>query len=68
VEFVAADDQVAVVIRMGGRMHDLRVDEVWSAHLTLRDGRIVRTEAFTRESGARETAGLQARSDQTSSE
>jgi ketosteroid isomerase-like protein len=57
-ELVASGDQVAVVIRMSGRMHDLQVDEVWSSLLTLRNGRIVRIQGFSSESGAREAAGL----------
>ena len=40
-------------------MHDLEVDEVWSALYVLRDQRIVRVEAFTSREGALEAAGLQ---------
>ena len=51
-------DQVAVVVRIAGRTHGLEVDETRSSLLTIRDGRIVRVEAFADPGGAREAAGL----------
>jgi ketosteroid isomerase-like protein len=57
-EFRESDGRVIAVIRIGGRMHDLEVDEVWSALFTLRDERIVRVEAFATREGALEAAGL----------
>lgn len=50
-------DQVAVVVRIAGRTHGLEVDETRSSLLTIRDGRIVRVEAFADPGGAREAAG-----------
>jgi ketosteroid isomerase-like protein len=56
-EFDDAGDQVAVVVRIVGRTHGLEVDETRSSLLTIRDGRVVRVQAFTDPGGAREAAG-----------
>jgi ketosteroid isomerase-like protein len=53
-----AGDQVAVVVRIVGRTHELEVDQTQSSLLTVRDGRIVRVQAFADPEGAREAAGL----------
>jgi ketosteroid isomerase-like protein len=53
-----AGDQVAVVVRIVGRTHELEVDETQSSLLTVRDGRVVRVQAFADPEGAREAAGL----------
>lgn len=50
-------DQVAVVVHIVGRTHDLDVDETRSSLLTVRDGRVVRVESFADAEGAREAAG-----------
>jgi hypothetical protein len=45
----ALRDAGAVVLadlRMRGRRRELEIDEVWSAVFTLREGRIVRVQAF----------------------
>jgi ketosteroid isomerase-like protein len=52
------NDRVVVSMRVRGRMHELEIDEVWSAIWTLRNGRIVRSQAFTSEDGALEASGL----------
>jgi ketosteroid isomerase-like protein len=52
-----ADDQVAVVVHIFGRTHELEVDETHSSLLTVRDGRVVRVQAFAAPDGARETLG-----------
>jgi ketosteroid isomerase-like protein len=57
-EFREAEDQVAVVLRMQGRLHQLELDEIWSGLYTLRDGRIVRVQAFATPNGALEATGL----------
>jgi ketosteroid isomerase-like protein len=56
--FDDAGDQVAVVVRIAGRTHELAVDDTRSALLTVRDGRVVRVESFADAKGAREAAGL----------
>ncbi len=56
--FDYAGDQVAVVVHIVGRTHDLEVDETRSSLLTVRDGRVVRVESFADPDGAREAAGL----------
>ena len=53
-----AGDQVAVVVRIVGRTHELEVDETQSSLLTVRDGRVVRVQAFADPKGARNAAGL----------
>jgi hypothetical protein len=53
-----AGDQVAVVVHIVGRTHELEVDETQSSLLTVRDGRVVRVQAFADPEGAREAAGL----------
>jgi ketosteroid isomerase-like protein len=53
-----AGDQVAVVVHIVGRTHELEIDETRSSLLTVRDGRIVRVDSFADPSGAREAAGL----------
>ena len=57
-EFLEAGDLVVGVARMKGRMHELEIDEVWSALFTLRNERIVRVQAFASQDGALEAAGL----------
>ena len=52
--FHDAGDQVAVVVHIVGRTHELEVDETRSSLLTFRDGRVVRVESFTDPEGARE--------------
>jgi ketosteroid isomerase-like protein len=56
--FYDAGDQVAVVVHIVGRTHELEVDETRSSLLTVRDGRIVRVESFADPDGARQAAGL----------
>jgi ketosteroid isomerase-like protein len=56
--FYDAGDQVAVVVHIVGRTHELEVDETRSSLLTLRDGRVVRVQSFADPEGAREAAGL----------
>jgi ketosteroid isomerase-like protein len=58
VSFCDAGDQVAVVVHIVGRTHELEVDETRSSLLTLRDGRVVRVQSFADPEGAREAAGL----------
>ena len=58
--FHDAGDQVAVVVHIVGRTHELEVDETRSSLLTLRDGRIVFVQSFADPEGAREAAGLPA--------
>jgi ketosteroid isomerase-like protein len=56
--FDHAGDQVAVVVHIVGRTHELEVDETRSSLLTVRDGRVVRVESFADPEGAHEAAGL----------
>ena len=56
--FYDAGDQVAVVVHIVGRTHELEVDDTRSSLLTLRDGRIVQVQSFADPDGAREAAGL----------
>jgi ketosteroid isomerase-like protein len=56
--FYDAGDQVAVVVHIVGRTHELEVDETRSSLLTLRDGRVVFVQSFGDPDGAREAAGL----------
>jgi ketosteroid isomerase-like protein len=56
--FYDAGDQVAVVVHIVGRTHELEVDETRSSLLTLRDGLVVRVQSFADPDGAREAAGL----------
>jgi ketosteroid isomerase-like protein len=56
--FDDAGDQVAVVVHIVGRTHELAVDDTRSSLLTVRDGRVVRVESFAHAEGAREAAGL----------
>ena len=51
-------NQVVATMRISGRTHDLAIKETWSALYTLRNGRILRSEAFTSRDGALEAAGL----------
>jgi ketosteroid isomerase-like protein len=51
-------DQVAVVMRMRGRTHQVEIDEIWSSLSSIRDGRIVRVQGFASRDGAVEAAGL----------
>ena len=55
-----AGDRVAVVVHIVGRTNDLEVDETRSSLLTVRDGRVVRVQAFADPQGARAAAGLRA--------
>jgi ketosteroid isomerase-like protein len=56
--FHDAGDQVAVVVHIVGRTHELEVEETRSSLLTLRDGRVVRVQSFADPEGAREAAGM----------
>ena len=56
--FYDAGDQVAVVVHIIGRTHELEVDETRSSLLTVRDGRVVRVDSFAEPEGARKAAGL----------
>jgi ketosteroid isomerase-like protein len=56
--FDDAGDQVAVVVHIVGRTHELEVEETRSSLLTVRDGLIVRVDSFADPEGAREAAGL----------
>ena len=56
--FDDAGDQIAVVVHIVGRTHELEVDETRSSLLTVRDGRVVRVESFADPEGARQAAGL----------
>ena len=56
--FDDAGDQVAIVVHIVGRTHELAVDDTRSSLLTVRDGRVVRVESFAHAEGAREAAGL----------
>ena len=56
--FDDAGDQVAVVVRIVGRTHELEVDETRSSLLAVRDGRVIRVQSFADPEGAREAAGL----------
>ncbi len=58
VRFYDAGDQVAVVVHIVGRTHELEVDETRSSLLTLRDGRVVHVQSFADPEGAREAAGV----------
>ena len=53
-----AGDRVAVVVRIVGRANELEIDETQSSLLTVRDGRVVRVQAFADPEAAREAAGL----------
>jgi ketosteroid isomerase-like protein len=56
--FYDAGDRVAVVVHIVGRTHELEVAQTRSSLLTVRDGRVVRVQAFADAEGAREAAGL----------
>jgi ketosteroid isomerase-like protein len=56
--FYDAGDQVAVVVHIVGRTHELEVTQTRSSLLTVRDGRVVRVQSFADAEGAREAAGL----------
>jgi ketosteroid isomerase-like protein len=56
-DFYDAGDEVAVVVHIVGRTHELAVDETRSSLLTVRDGRVVRVLSFADPEGAREAAG-----------
>ena len=56
-EFFDAGTQVAVVMRMRGKTHEVEIDEVWSGLWTLRNGRAVRVQGFASRDGALEAAG-----------
>jgi ketosteroid isomerase-like protein len=57
-EFHVGRDQVAVVVRIVGRMHGLEIDQTQSSLLTIRGGKVVRVQAFADPDAAREAAGL----------
>jgi ketosteroid isomerase-like protein len=57
-KFYDAGDQVAVVVHIVGLTHGLEVDQTRSSLLTIRNGRVVRVQAFADPEGAREAAGL----------
>jgi ketosteroid isomerase-like protein len=57
-KFHHAGDRVAVVVRIVGRTHGVEVDETRSSLLTIRNGRVVRVQAFADPDGARQAAGL----------
>ena len=57
-EFFDHGDQVAVVMRMRGRTHNVEIDEIWSSLSSMRDGRIVRIQGFASRGGALEAAAL----------
>lgn len=57
VEFYDTGDQVAVVVHIVGRTHEVEVDQTRSSLLSIRNGRIIRVEAFADPEGAREAAG-----------
>jgi ketosteroid isomerase-like protein len=52
-----AGDRVAAIVRIVGRTNGLELDETHSSLLTVRDGRVVRVQAFADPDGARETLG-----------
>jgi ketosteroid isomerase-like protein len=56
--FYDTGDQVAVVVHIVARTHELEVDETRSSLLTLRDGRVARVQSFDDPDGAREAAGV----------
>lgn len=53
-----AGDQVAVVVRIVGRTHELDVEETRSSLLTIRAGRVVHVQSFANPEDAAEAAGL----------
>jgi ketosteroid isomerase-like protein len=58
--FDDAGDQVAVVVHIVGRTHELEVDETRSSLLTVREGRVIRVQSFADAEGALKAAGLSA--------
>ena len=54
--FYDAGDQVAVVVRIVGRAHELAVENTRSSLLTVRHGRVVRVLSFADPDGARKAA------------
>jgi ketosteroid isomerase-like protein len=56
--FDDAGDQVAVVVHIVARTHELEVEETRSSLVTVRDGRVVRVDSYADPEGAREAAGL----------
>jgi ketosteroid isomerase-like protein len=57
-KFYDAGDQVAVVVHIVGRTKGVDVDGTRSSLLTIRDGKVVRVEAFVEPEAARKAAGL----------
>jgi ketosteroid isomerase-like protein len=57
-KFDDAGDQVAVVVHIVGWTNELEVDATRASLWTIRDGRVVRVQAFAGPDGAREAAGL----------
>jgi ketosteroid isomerase-like protein len=53
-----AGEQVAVVVHIVGRTHQLEIDETRSSLLTVRDGRVVRVQSFADPDAAHQAAGL----------
>ncbi len=58
VEFVDAGDQVVAITRIRARTREIEIDELWSALLILRGGKIARFQGFSSPEGALEAAGL----------
>jgi ketosteroid isomerase-like protein len=54
-----AGDQVAIVVHTVGRTHGTEVDGTRSSLLTVRDGKVVRVQAFADRDGALKAAGLE---------
>jgi ketosteroid isomerase-like protein len=52
--FDDSGDQVAVVVHIVGRTHELEVDETRSSLLTVRNGRVVHVQSFADPDGARQ--------------
>jgi ketosteroid isomerase-like protein len=57
-KFYVGRNQVAVVVRIVGRTHELEIDQTQSSLLTIRAGKVMRVQAFADPQGAREAAGL----------
>jgi ketosteroid isomerase-like protein len=57
-ELVDAGDQVVLVTQVQARTREIRIDQVWSALVTVRDGKIAHFQGFTTRKGALEAAGM----------
>jgi ketosteroid isomerase-like protein len=53
-----AGDQVAAVVHIVGRTHELEIDQTRSSLLTVREGRVIHVQSFADPDGARQAAGL----------